>query len=188
MIQPLIVCIVEGEGDRIALPALIGRLCPSAIVPQPIKARRNQITKRDMLGKFLSYGNAAIAEKNREGVILIVVDADDDCPADLGPRILQDACALLPTRKCFVVLAKRMYETWLVAGGVAGDTAYADDIESVANPKVILQSTFGHYKETVDQLRLTRLMDPSRARSGSPSFDKMCRTVEEICVWFDSAR
>lgn len=50
------------------------------------------------------------------GRILIIIDADDDCPATLGPELLQRVQEARPDRQISVVLAKSEFESWFLAG------------------------------------------------------------------------
>ena len=47
--------------------------------------------------------------------ILILLDANGDCPGDLGPTVLKSAREACSDRRFEVVLAKREYESWFVA-------------------------------------------------------------------------
>ncbi len=47
--------------------------------------------------------------------ILILIDADDDCPAQVGPELLHRATVARSDVPLGVVLAKREFEAWFLA-------------------------------------------------------------------------
>ena len=87
----MIVPIVEGDGDAAALPSLLTRILSEkygrgdVLVAQGrqgvVKANGRQNLERE-LDRFLGHA------QNRPdcAAVLIVVDADDDCPAELAAR------------------------------------------------------------------------------------------------------
>jgi len=118
--------IVEGEGDCAALPVLLRRLRPLWTFPRPIRVPRNKlidqvkVSPRDeVLQRYLFLADVLISEHGGFGAVLIVQDADDDCPAALGPALRRRAQALLPSRRCEAVLPKREFEAWFLAGNSA---------------------------------------------------------------------
>jgi hypothetical protein len=123
------------------------------------------------------------------GGVLVVLDADDDCPADLGPALLRRAQDARPDVRVSVVLANKEFEAWFLAGasslaghhGFPGDLAPPDRPESIRDAKGWLSEHRPHgppYKPTVDQAPLASAFDMKQAREASRSFDKFCREVE----------
>ena len=113
IIQP----IVEGQGDVAAVPLLLRRLRVEAQawgleVGRPHKRRRTQLVKKDTLQIVVRV--AALRESCAG--ILILFDADDDCPAELAPTLEQWACEAAGEIPCAVVMANREYEAWFLAG------------------------------------------------------------------------
>ncbi len=113
-----VVAIVEGDGEMEAFPVLLKRLA-TWIVPEqqvsidtPIRVRRNRFLKRDE--EFRRIILLAAAKSGDRGFV-ILLDADDDCPAVLAPQIHRRASAVIPHRRISVVLANREYEAWFVA-------------------------------------------------------------------------
>ena len=90
-----------------------------------------------------------------------------------------------------VVVAKREYEAWFLAGADSlrgcrnvSDTAVAPpDPESIGGAKRYLEQHVlvpgAVYRETVDQPALTDALDPDAARA-APSFDKLCRDLHRL--------
>lgn len=125
-------------------------------------------------------------------LVLLLLDAEGDCPARLGPRLLETARKALPT---FVpvacVLAKRMLENWIVAGAstLAGVSGLPDPLpprdgfedHSGVNwlrQQMRKQARNRKYEKTIDALAFIRRMDLHECRTNSPSFDKLCRDLQ----------
>ena len=90
-----------------------------------------------------------------------------------------------------VVLAKREYEAWFIAAAESlserGILQFAGsppgDPEEVRNAKGWIAARMAadrSYSPPQSQAALTRVFDFGQARRNSPSFDKMCRVVEEL--------
>ena len=91
--------IVEGQGEELAVPTLIQRvaleLFPEVqiVTPRPIRVARNRITRSDELKKYITM--AADSTKHSDG-ILVLLDANGDCPMKLGSKLLAMAQAVRP--------------------------------------------------------------------------------------------
>ena len=68
----------------------------------------------------------AAGRAGSHGGILVLLDADDDCPAELASRLLRRARQSRPDRPIRVVLAKAEYESWFLAAAAS----LADNAES----------------------------------------------------------
>ncbi|NLE37759.1 MAG: DUF4276 family protein, partial [Pirellulaceae bacterium] len=120
--------------------------------------------------------------------VLVLIDADDDCPAELGPELLARAGRIRPDIPLGVVIAKSEFESWILAGieglrgkrGIPDDVRPLDDPESIRDAKGRLSRLMGTYKETVDQPALTSHFDLHQARRRSDSFDKLCREIHRL--------
>lgn len=125
-------------------------------------------------------------------LLLLLLDAEGDCPARLAPRLLHTARKALPT---FVpvacVLAKRMIENWIVAGastlaGVNGLPAplpprnRSEDYSGInwLRQQMRKQARNRKYEKTIDAVAFIRRMDLHECRTNSPSFAKLCRDLE----------
>ena len=189
-----IVAIVEGPGEVDAIPILIRRIAATAVpdvvphVPRPIRVKRDRFLKENELERYVDL---AARLSGRDGGVLIVLDADDDCPPELAATILRRATRARSDRPIKVVLARREYEAWFLAAvdSIAGRRGLPNDItapnaaESIRDAKGWLTSRMPPgraYKETRDQPALTSLFDLATARRGAPSFDKMWRTVTQL--------
>jgi len=112
--------------------------------------------------------------------ILVVMDADDDCPKNINERLLEWKSRHHADLNVAIVIAKREMEAWFVAGAESLRTGLGmnPDAESLPNPKAwvgknILQA---YYTPTADQARLAGRLDVVMARC-IQSFDKLFREV-----------
>lgn len=183
-----VVSIVEGDGEVLALPVLLRRLVtwrgPGAHVDvlTPIRVYKDRFLNRNE--EFARYLQLAAAKCGNAGWILVLLDADDDCPAQKGAEILDRAQALIPHRRVAVVLANREYEAWFIAAaqslnGCRGFQSQALDIdidpELPRNAKGWLRAHMtGSYGETTDQPAFSQMFDMDMAHERSRSFRKLC--------------
>ena len=189
-----IVTIVEGPGEVVAMPILIRRIAevaaPEAVphVPRPIRVKRDRFLKENELERYVDLAGR---QAGPDGGVLIVLDADDDCPPELASTILGRATRARSDRVIKVVLARREYEAWFLAAadsiaglrGLPSDLTPPANAESIRNAKGWLTSSMPPgraYKETRDQPALTSLFDLAMARRRASSFDKMWRTVTQL--------
>lgn len=187
--------IVEGHGDRLALPLLLRRLVQAidparvTLVNHPLRVGRSQLIRPGELERVVDL--AARSVKTEGGSVLVLLDADDDCAAELGPELLQRAVTARPDVPVSVVVAVREFEGWFLASApsLAGHRGLPQVLESPVDPEAIRNAkgwlqdrrTDGlSYSPTVDQPALTAVFDMDLARSVSPSFDKLCREIERL--------
>ena len=187
-----IVAIVEGDGEVEAVPLLIRRIA-SVLAPlspptvlRPIRVRRHRILKEGELERYVSLASARVEEG---GGILILLDANGDCPARIGPAIVERARAVGFGRPIEAVLANCEYEAWLLAAAesIAGTRGILPEIsappepESIRGAKEWIDSRMrGSYRPTADQAALTAGFDMEAARRRSASFDKMWRATAAL--------
>jgi hypothetical protein len=166
-IQP----IVEGYGEVTAVPELLRRLCNQAGVFQigvnrPIRKRRHELVNEDPLRQTVQL---ALLQEDC-GSILILFDADDDCPKELAPRLRRWAQDEARSTPCTVVIAKREYEAWFLATieslrgkrGIRSDATSHPDPEGPRGAKEQLEQRLDpgcSYRETIDQVALTAQFD-----------------------------
>jgi hypothetical protein len=121
-----------------------------------------------------------------EGGILVVLDSDEDCPALLGPELLQRARSARADLPSAVILAKREFESWFLAAAeslrgcrrLPEDLLSPDQPEEIPGAKEWLSTRVlgDAYSPTVDQAALTEALDFALARRAA-SFDKCYRDV-----------
>lgn len=185
-----IVTIVEGDGEVKALPILLRRVAEARgiydlDVPAPIRVRRDQFIRRD--DEFKRKIQLAAA-KAKDAKVIILLDADDDCPVELATDIAERAQLVAPGLKLSVVVARREYEAWLLAGAdsLAGKRGLREDMEAPAEPDSIRNAKgwlserirTGRYHEVSDQPALTAVIDLEQVAARSRSFRKFVKEVE----------
>jgi len=184
-----IASIVEGDGEVSALPVLLRRLAsewePAASIHslQPIRVRRDKFLKDDK--EFERQLLLAAAKSGEEGWILIVLDADDDCPASCGQQIYERAQQYIPHRRLSVVLANHEFEAWFIAAayslqGVRGFSLAADERMEAEKPRDAKGWMKNHmqgrtYREILDQPAFAAQIDLQQAFKNSRSFRKLCK-------------
>jgi len=190
-----IMAIVEGDGEVRALPKLLFNLArqlslPNPRVPEPMRVPRGRLTRADGIERAVS---AAARRVGGVGGVLVLLDADDDCPADLGPTLHTRARSARSDMPMSVVLANREYESWFLAAAasLAGSHGFPAELIGPADPERIRgakewlsrhKQDGRPYKETVDQPLLSSALDIEQARGRAPSFDKFCRDVQSLLV------
>lgn len=183
-----IASIVEGDGEVSALPVLLRRVgawqSPEKYfnVLPPIRVRRDRFLNREE--EFRRMLLLAAAKCGESGWILVLLDADDDCPAELGAQVLERARGVIPHRRVSVVLANREYEAWFLASaaslhghhGFVFDFPKHFDAERPRDAKgwIAERMTSGTYRETTDQPAFSASMDLQQAIDSSRSFRKLC--------------
>lgn len=185
-----VACVVEGHGEVEALPCLLRRIAQELgvqiTVPQPIRVPKSTLLKPDELEKAVDLG---VRKSAGDRIVLVVLDADDDCPAVCGPQLLKRAQGARSDAKVAVVLAKAEFEAWFLAAApsLAGQRSLDPSLAAPARPEDIRDAKgwLGahmaggrRYAETIDQPALAALFDMAQARRGADSFDKLWRAVE----------
>ena len=188
-----IVAIVEGHGEVAAAPVLIRRIAASQ------EFRSQLLVKVVRVGRYALPGPGVLESVmeqaarlgGADGRVLILVHAETNCPAELGPMLLRRAQNARGDRRVGVVVAKNEYEAWFLAaaGSLAGRAGLSASIQPPEDPEAIrdakgwlsAQMPRNHsYRPRVDQVALSAAFDMERARKVSPSFDKMYRAVVEL--------
>lgn len=190
----VIATVVEGQGEVAAVPVLLRRM--AALIdpevwlelPRPYRVGRGALLAPHGLERAI----AAVAEQGgSDSRMLVLLDADDDCPAALGPQLLQRIQATRPDRPGSVVLATREFEAWFLASapslsgvrGLAMGLPLPPDPEQPRDGKGWLSAhrvDGRSYKPASDQAALAATFDLELARKNSPSFDKLWRDLERL--------
>jgi len=189
---PVIVPIVEGQSEVESVPVLLRRLihgqAASTIgIRRPIRVKRQRVVKPGELERTVEL--AAMQPDCR--AILVLLDADDDCPAILGPDLLHRTRVAHADVPCWVVLAKAELESWFVGSieSLRGYRGISPEATSPAAPEEIRGAkewltrqmpTGRAYLEVDDQPALASRFDVEQARHKCDSFDKFVRDVEAI--------
>lgn len=188
-----VVCVVEGHAETETVPILLRRIAEHGalydlVVPPPLRVPKSRLLKKT---EFERAVDLAGRKAGPGGTILVLLDADEDCPAELGPRLLEWARGARGDVVCAVVLAKREVEAWFLAsiGSLRGhrrirpDISPPPDAEQVGDAKGWLSSAMepgARYGPVKDQAALGQVFDLELARSQSPSFDKFFRDASRL--------
>ena len=182
-------CVVEGHGEVESVPALIRKIArrfdPALTIdiPHPVRVTKSKLLKS---GELERAAGLAALNAGAGGGVFVILDSDEDCPAQLGPKLLARVRSVRPDLPSAVVLAKREFESWLLASaeslrgrrGLPEDLTSPDHPEDISGAKEWLNSKIkgGAYASTVDQASLTSSMDLALARRAA-SFDKCYREI-----------
>lgn len=183
-IQP----IVEGYGEIFAVPILLRRLRDEAQawgleIARPHRRSRSELVDRNTLQNAI---RVATLTEDCAG-ILVLFDADDDCPMELASNLDGWARAAAGAIPCPVVMANREYEAWFLASieslrgqsGVREDARSFPEPESPRNAKGRLERQMlrKRYSPAIDQAALTARFDLASAWRGCRSFRKLVSAV-----------
>lgn len=183
--------IVEGHGEVKALPTLIRRFAEGLLpsqhidIPQPLRVSRGKLAKEQELKRAVELMARKVGTSQP---ILVVLDADGDCPAELGPKLLTWATAQRSDRAISVIVAKEEFEAWFLASaeslrgkrGLPDSFSIDDAPEAIKHAKARLDRAMpSGYSETVDQPAFAAVFDIEAART-APSFDKLHRDVQRL--------
>jgi hypothetical protein len=187
-----IACIVEGHGECESVPILIRRIATSfdpalaVHIPHPIRVPKSKLLKQGALEKAVEL---AAMQVGANGGILVLLDSDDECPAELAPNLLTRALSARHDVPSAVVLPNREFESWFLAAaeslrghrGLATDLRAPTEPEAVRGAKEWLSQRInaGCYSSRVDQPSLTGTFNLEDARR-APSFDKCFREVTRL--------
>lgn len=190
--RPAIVPIVEGHSELHSVPILLRRLLHGEgifdlDVARPFRVQRSRVVRPGELEKALTF---ATRFRERAAGIVLLLDADDDCPAVLGAELAKRSHAVteLPT---LVALANREFEGWLLGAkeslrgvrGIRDDATSPEDPESIrgAKERLTKNMTIGRrYLEVDDQPALTTHLDLESAQARCPSFARFARKLSAL--------
>ena len=189
--------IVEGYGEVESLRTLLQRVWYEILggafigVIQPIRQPRGRLVQKGGLQKAVQLALMKLKllpASPDPAMVLILIDADEDCPAKLGPTLLDYGREVAQDADLACILAKGEYETWFAAAAESLDKYLefppefrpSEDPEGARQGKAWVEGYFRgvKYSETQDQPGMTSAMDTALCRRRSPSFDKLCRELE----------
>lgn len=197
-----LIAIVEGPGDKAAVPGLLRRILGERLNRYDITvAQAKALGGRSNLNKklemFLRY---ALVEEC--SAILVLVDADTECPTKLALSIVDRVTPLNLDVPVAVACAKHEYETWFICTlsentgqiirerlEISETVTAPENIEGIRDPKGWITNCMPAnraYRETVDQESLTHHIDFALAQRRSRSFRRLCHAVEELVFAMDN--
>ncbi|NPV59606.1 MAG: DUF4276 family protein [Actinobacteria bacterium] len=183
--------IVEGrsevESTRILLQRIFEYLELDYVeVARPFRVARNSIVREGKLENAISL---LVRDRRNIDCILVLLDADDDCPVELGMDLLGRCrrCTNIPTR---VVIANREFEAWFLGSktslrgirGIRIDAEIPADPENIRGAKEHLSRNMigRRYIEVDDQPALAARMDINLAFRKCRSFRKLCTDLRAL--------
>lgn len=192
-----IVPIVEGHGEVKAIGILIRRIAAeydaalALEVRPPLRVPKSRLLKPGELERTVEF---AFRKAGRDGAVFVLLDSDDDCPAELAPNVMHRALATRNDLPLGVVLAKREYEAWFLAAasslqgqrGLNDSLLPPDEPEAIRGAKEWRNRNMmpgSRYGEVLDQPALTAVFDLAAARRAD-SFDKCYREIVRLLAEF----
>ncbi len=197
--------IVEGQTEAGCIERLLQRIWMELLggpermqVLPPSRGTRSSLVhpSREDLAEKVEEAHTNLSRRLRHdssgrGMLLLLLDADEDCPAKLAPRLLERARSARRDADIACVLAKRELENWFkaAAASLAGVSGLPNDLSIPADPEIgsgdawltkqmQRQDHRRKYTKPADAVELARRMDLQQCRDHSPSFDKFCRDLE----------
>lgn len=187
--------IVEGQGEVQAAPALIRKIARASSCYASIKCAVRRVTKSQLVqaGELEKAVEALTRQIGRDQPLLVLLDADDDCPKDLADKLKVRCHAKHADVNISIVIAKKEYEAWFLAAArsLAGQRGLAVqldppiDPESVPGAKEWLTDRMPPgqiYSPTRHQAAFSDLMDLSEARKAR-SFRKLEKELSHLLGW-----
>jgi hypothetical protein len=191
------VLILEGAGDREAVPLLIRRICHENAIydfnPAPHPKLGVEVPSLERVGeleRYLRYADISDGDS-----ILLAIDIDDHCPAETVHAFADRARALNLQKRLGIAFFNSEYESLFLNNiqriadarpEYGWDLTEVDpnqDFEEVrgAKEKVSrLMQKAKAYKETRDQVKFTNDIDLLTLRETSRSFQHLENTI----LWF----
>jgi hypothetical protein len=189
-----IIPIVEGHGDERAVPVLLRKLLHEwhgqydLRIDTPVRRHRDELAKPDGIRRWVR----TVRMDPECAAIIVLFDADDDNAADLKPLLEAAGAEVAGSTPVYVAIAVREYEAWLLASveslqgraGLKPDPVLpTNGPESVRDAKGWVERNMiagRTYAETVDQEKLTALLDPRAAYRNSPSFRSLFDDMADL--------
>ncbi len=193
---PYIIPIVEGAGEREAVPLLLRRLIHEVLERPELTIAQSIVTngKGNMdrrLAKYLRY--ARIQKANG---IIILRDADDDCPHTIASNMADQVREVTLGVPVVIVCPKPEFEAWFIGSLLCshGDAirdylellstiVVPDDVERLGDAKGWLSRHMPDgkmYKPTRHQAKLSARICVSQAAITCRSFRRLRHAVEEL--------
>lgn len=201
--MPTIIPIVEGEGEVAALPELLYRILyqmhgrHDVLVgwgKSGVVNAKGRDTLENNLAKFLHHAQ----NKPDSAAILILVDADNDCPVIKANELAYKGRQINAAIPIEVVYAHREYESWFLASwdtvkgslGLEDTLSPSNAVENVADPKQWITNLMPQgqsYKPTKNQSLCSTAIDLDLAHQNSRSFRRLCHALELLVGAMDEA-
>jgi hypothetical protein len=155
-------------------------------ISRPFRVKRNQVVREGELERAVLL---AIEDRADAACVLVLLDADADCPVELGAQLLE-RCERVTQLPIAVVLANREFEAWYLAAkeSLRGFRGVRDDAVAPASPDAISDAkgelsrnmAGNRYLEVDDQPAFAEHFDLEMAAGRSGSFRKLLREIERL--------
>ncbi len=188
----VIVSIVEGQSEVKSVPILLRRILAELEIyhiqpARPWRVGRCKIVRKGELERVVEQ---SLRRQQNSAGLLVLLDADEDCPAQLGPHLLQRCRKIAPVPTA-VVIAKAEFESWFLGAkeslrgfrGIRSDATAPENPEEVSDAKARVSRNMEgkrRYVSTSDQPALAQQMDLDQARANCPSFEKFYREIQNL--------
>jgi len=195
-----IVPIVEGQAEvesvRVLMRRLLGEWGKYQLeIGKPVRVKRYQVIKQGELERRVLM---AMQRPNCQAII-VILDADDDCPKEFAPELLRRAEQAAYDTLVSVVLPKSELESWFVGSieslhgirGISAEACSPSDPENIRDAKGYLtQAMEGsrHYLEVDDQPAFADKFDMTQALNNCRSFKKFYYDFRNIVDSLPSLR
>jgi hypothetical protein len=190
MIQP----IVEGHGEVSAVPVLIRNLSQlmsvyDIRVGSPIRRPRSKLVKKETLVQAIELAKIQTGCR----AIVVLLDADDDCPKTVAPNLQQWASRAARPLACSVVVANKEYEGWFLScieslrgcRGISTSAVSEPNPENIRDAKGRLAGKMlagRKYLETADQVALSAKADWAMVHNNCRSFRKFAKETRRLLL------
>lgn len=173
--------IVEGQGDERAIPVLIRNLLNNRFehyefeVLHPYRMPKGKMKQPSEWPPVSTLVFNRLKERmsapTDKGLVLVMCDADDDCPVELKATIQQNVVVPADKIELHFVAPSREYETWFLSA-VQCFTGHQDCVDPIPDVNNLnqIRDAKGYfeqhilkpnrfYSETVDQAKFSAIID-----------------------------
>ena len=182
----IIVPIVEGPGDKDAAPLLLRRILHERMGKYAVDVKWPKMAKGK--GGLVKDLEKFIIHASREpgcAAIIVLLDADKDCPKKLGNELASKARDTAVNTPIAVVCANPEYENWFLVSY----ESFSNDVEAFSDAKNWLTSNMDEglvYKETKDQASLSQEIHIDAAFEASRSFRRLCSALDQLVACIET--
>lgn len=196
--------VVEGHAETRCVERLLHRIWNEVLVA-PLRLQVLPVVRGNRAG-LVANGRSVLATKVREaltalspalrkdragrGLVLLLIDAEEDCAATIGPDLRTRVRATAGNIDATCVLAVRMLENWFkaAAASLAGVNELPADLTTPDDPEAgsgdtWLKEQFKRvrrnrtYKKTTDAPEFAKAMDLAECHRNSRSFRQLCKEL-----------
>ena len=133
--------IVEGHGEGQAAPTLIRKIARAVNFHGSIKCAVRRVPKSQLVQpEELERAVEALTRQIGRGrPLLVLLDADDDCPKDLANNLKARCLISHADVTISIVIAKKEYEAWFLAAArsLAGQRGLAEQLDPPIDPESV---------------------------------------------------